>query len=95
MSPVNHGQQQSVNLVPDSLGSVMGYFTKQGQAGFTLGKGHNGLFVLSPDQGVHFPVSQAFSEVYDGWPLFNAGAIEQFAPSIVGSVPFAPLFLTA
>jgi hypothetical protein len=47
------------------------------------------------DQGIHFPVTQALSAVNQGWPLFNAGAVQQLATSFVLAIPFPSPLLAA
>ena len=84
-----------MNLVFHGLCRAVGYFSEQCETRFPLGEGHQGLFMPFADQGIRFPVTQAFSAVDQGWQLFNTGAVQQLAMTYVLAMPFAPLLLTA
>jgi len=49
--------------------------------------------MLPADDGIHFPVTQAFSGIDDGWTLFNTATIVRLTSSIIRSVPFAAFLL--
>jgi len=84
-----------MNLVFHLLCRAVGHFSEQSEARLSLGESYHGLFMPFADQGIHFPVAQALSAIDQGWPLFNAGAVQQLATSFVLAIPFPSLLLAA
>src|ERR671919_819818 len=71
MNLVLDRKEQSTNLILHRLGSSLRDLPQQGETRFSLGEGHEGLFVIFSEHGINFPITQALSASNNGRTLFD------------------------
>jgi len=68
-----------------------GHFFDQGKLGYPVNDRHQGALVVFADNGINFPVTQAYFFAHYHRPVINADPVPDLPPLVLGTVLLALL----
>ena len=81
------------NSIRHGLSCFILNLSQEGQTRLSLNQGDNGMTMSFSNNGIHFPITQALTSIYDRRPLVDAHSVLECSTPVIAPVALPALLL--